>query len=45
MAKAKPTKHTAGELAAKAKAATQNAGGGKAGLQDRKGGVGHAKYK
>ena len=35
MAKAKPTKHTAGELAAKAKAATQNAGGGKAGLQDQ----------
>lgn len=46
MGKAKPAKHTAAELAAKAKAATQNAGGGKAGLADRKGGaVGHAKYK
>lgn len=39
-------KHTSAELAAKAKAALQNAGGGKAGLQDRKGGaVGHAKFK
>ncbi|KAL4422255.1 hypothetical protein ABPG75_008452 [Micractinium tetrahymenae] len=46
MGKAKPAKHTSAELAAKAKAATQNAGGGKAGLADRKGGaVGHAKYK
>ncbi|KAL4425024.1 hypothetical protein ABPG77_001802 [Micractinium sp. CCAP 211/92] len=46
MGKAKPAKHTAAELAAKAKAATQNAGGGKAGLADRKGGAaGHAKYK
>lgn len=46
MGKAKPAKHTAAELAAKAKAATINAGGGKAGLQDRKGGsVGHARYK
>jgi hypothetical protein len=46
MGKAKPAKHTSAELAAKAKAATQNAGGGKAGLVDRKGGsVGHAKYK
>lgn len=46
MGKAKPAKHTAAELAAKAKASTQNAGGGKAGLQDRKGGsVGHSRYK
>lgn len=46
MGKAKPAKHTAAELAAKAKAALQNAGGGKAGLADRKGGAaGHAKYK
>ena len=45
MAKAKPTKHTAGELAAKAKAATQNAGGGKAGLHDRLGGAaGHSRF-
>lgn len=44
--KAKPTKHTAKELDAKAKAATQNAGGGKQGLQDRLGGkAGHAKFK
>lgn len=44
--KAKPAKHTAAEIAAKVKAATTNMGGGKAGLQDRKGGpVGHAKYK
>lgn len=43
--KAKPTKHTAAEMKAKAHAATTNMGGGKAGLQDRKGGaVGHAKY-
>lgn len=46
MAKAKATKHTAGELAAKAKAALQNKGGGNAGKADRMGGkVGHAKYK
>ena len=46
MGKAKPTKHTSAELAAKAKAATVNKGGGKAGLADRKGGnVGHAKFK
>mmetsp|Transcript_3687 Transcript_3687/g.10686 ORF Transcript_3687/g.10686 Transcript_3687/m.10686 type:complete len:104 (-) Transcript_3687:7667-7978(-) len=46
MAKAKQTKHTAAELAAKAKAALQNKGGGSAGLKDRLGGkVGHAKYK
>ena len=46
MGKAKPAKHTSAELAAKAKAALQNAGGGKAGLADRKGGAaGHAKYK
>jgi hypothetical protein len=45
MGKAKPAKHTAAEIAAKVKAATTNMGGGKAGLQDRKGGaVGHAKY-
>lgn len=45
MGKAKPTKHTAAEIKAKAHAATTNMGGGKAGLQDRKGGaVGHAKY-
>lgn len=45
MAKAKQTKHTAAEIKAKAKASTENKGGGKAGLQDRKGGaVGHAKY-
>lgn len=44
--KAKPTKHTAAEIAAKVKAATQNKGGGKAGLADRKGGaVGHSKFK
>lgn len=44
--KAKPTKHTAKELAGKAKAATQNAGGGSSGAADRKGGkAGHAKYE
>lgn len=44
MAKAKPTKHTAAEIAAKAKAATQNAGGGAAGLKDRLGGAaGHSR--
>ena len=46
MGKAKPAKHTAAEIKAKAHAATINRGGGKEGLQDRKGGrVGHAKYK
>jgi hypothetical protein len=35
----------AAEIKAKIQAATTNMGGGKAGLQDRKGGaVGHAKY-
>lgn len=44
--KAKPTQHTAKEIAGKAKAALQNKGGGKAGLADRLGGkAGHAKYK
>jgi hypothetical protein len=43
--KAKPTKHTSAEIKAKIAAAETNKGGGKAGLQDRKGGaVGHAKY-
>lgn len=46
MGKAKPAKHTAAELAAKARAATQNAGGGKAGLADRLGGkAGHSRFK
>eukprot|EP00300_Choanocystis_sp_HF-7_P024103 c25502_g1_i1.p1 GENE.c25502_g1_i1~~c25502_g1_i1.p1 ORF type:complete len:136 (+),score=24.52 c25502_g1_i1:28-408(+) len=45
MAKAKPKKHTAKELDAKKKAASVNAGGGKAGLDDRKGGqAGHQRY-
>lgn len=45
MGKAKPAKHTAAEIAAKVKASTTNQGGGKAGLEDRKGGkAGHAKY-
>jgi hypothetical protein len=45
MAKAKPTKHTAAEIAAKAKAANTNMGGGAAGLKDRKGGeAGHSKF-
>ena len=44
--KAKPTKHTAKEIANKVAEATTNKGGGKAGLADRKGGAaGHAKYK
>ncbi|KAG7674232.1 hypothetical protein Ndes2526B_g03965 [Nannochloris sp. 'desiccata'] len=44
--KAKPTKHTAAEIKAKAFAATVNRGGGAQGLADRKGGkVGHAKFK
>ena len=33
--KAKPKKHTAAELAAKAKAANESVGGGKAGIQER----------
>nr|CAC33094.1 hypothetical protein [Rhodomonas sp. CS24] len=38
-------KHTSGEVASKTALATRNAGGGKAGLQDRKGGkAGHAKF-
>lgn len=46
MGKAKPAHHTSKELAAKAKAATLNAGGGKAGFADRQGGsVGHSKFK
>jgi len=46
MGKAKPAKHTAKELEAKAKASTVNQGGGRAGLVDRKGGqAGHAKFK
>jgi len=46
MGKAKPAHHTSRELAAKAKAATENKGGGKAGLQDRKGGAtGHSRFK
>jgi len=44
--KAKPTKHTASELAQKEKNALCNKGGGSAGLKDRQGGsAGHAKYK
>ncbi|CAL0303308.1 unnamed protein product [Lupinus luteus] len=45
--KAKPKKHTAKELAAKADAATTNRGGGKAGLVDRTGleKGGHAKFE
>eukprot|EP00033_Pygsuia_biforma_P000161 GCRY01000208.1.p1 GENE.GCRY01000208.1~~GCRY01000208.1.p1 ORF type:complete len:106 (-),score=11.19 GCRY01000208.1:52-369(-) len=44
--KAKPTKHSAGQLAQRIKESTQNAGGGKAGLADRKGGAaGHSKYQ
>ena len=44
--KAKPKKHTAKELQAKAAAALTNKGGGAAGLVDRKGGAaGHAKFK
>jgi hypothetical protein len=44
--KAKPTKHSAKEIAGKVAAATTNKGGGKAGLADRKGGAaGHAKFK
>lgn len=44
--KAKPTKHSAKDIASKVAAATQNKAGGKAGLADRKGGAaGHAKFK
>ncbi|CAI0376224.1 unnamed protein product [Linum tenue] len=45
--KAKPKKHTAKEIAAKADAALTNRGGGKAGLVDRTGQTkgGHAKYE
>ncbi|CAG7891745.1 hypothetical protein BRARA_B00658 [Brassica rapa] len=45
--KAKPKKHTAKELQAKADAALTNRGGGKAGLADRTGKEkgGHAKYE
>ncbi|XP_074321164.1 protein METHYLENE BLUE SENSITIVITY 2-like [Silene latifolia] len=45
--KAKPKKHTAKELQAKADAALTNRGGGKAGLADRTGieKGGHAKYE
>ena len=44
--KAKPTKHSAKEIAKKVGEATTNKGGGKAGLADRKGGAaGHAKFK
>ena len=43
--KAKPTKHTAAEIAGKIKAATGNIGGGEAGLKDRLGGkAGHSKF-
>jgi hypothetical protein len=44
--KAKPTKHTAKEIAKKSALATVNASGGKAGELDRKGGkAGHSKYQ
>lgn len=46
MGKAKPAKHTAKELEAKARASTVNQGGGRVGLMDRKGGAaGHSKFK
>lgn len=46
MGKAKPAKHTAAELAQKAKDALTNRGGGQAGLADRKGGqAGHARFQ
>ena len=46
MGKAKPTKHTSAELAAKAYNATINRGGGPGGLADRLGGqAGHSKFK
>eukprot|EP01002_Notosolenus_urceolatus_P014423 NODE_5901_length_667_cov_43.543689_g4994_i0.p2 GENE.NODE_5901_length_667_cov_43.543689_g4994_i0~~NODE_5901_length_667_cov_43.543689_g4994_i0.p2 ORF type:complete len:103 (-),score=25.34 NODE_5901_length_667_cov_43.543689_g4994_i0:163-471(-) len=45
MGKAKPAKHTAAELARKTAEATTNKGGGKAGMEDRKGGkAGHSKF-
>ena len=44
--KAKPTKHTAAEIKKKTQLATQNAGAGSAGKQDRAGGAaGHSKFK
>ena len=44
--KAKPTKHTAKEIAGKAFDATVNRGGGAAGLKDRQGGAaGHSKFQ
>jgi transcription elongation factor Elf1 len=44
--KAKPTKHTTAEINKKVAEATQNRGGGAAGLADRKGGAaGHSKFK
>eukprot|EP01083_Nonionella_stella_P043838 118322_1 len=44
--KAKAKKHTAKQMATKAKAALQNKGGGNSGLADRKGGkAGHAKFQ
>lgn len=44
--KAKPTKHTASEIAAKTAAALTNKGGGKEGKADRLGGkAGHAKFQ
>lgn len=43
--KAKPTKHTAREIAGKTFAATVNRGGGAEGLKDRLGGpAGHSKF-
>lgn len=43
--KAKPTKHTAAEIAKKNHLANCNMGGGSAGLKDRLGGAaGHAKF-
>jgi hypothetical protein len=44
--KAKPTKHTAKELAKRAAASSANVGGGNAGAKDRAGGAaGHAKFE
>jgi len=44
--KAKPTKHTAKEMAQKAKMSSCNMGGGTSGLKDRQGGAaGHAKLQ
>ncbi|KAL6776456.1 CGL151 [Auxenochlorella protothecoides x Auxenochlorella symbiontica] len=46
MGKAKPAHHTSAELRAKARAATQNVGGGAAGKVDRLGGqAGHQKFR